>query len=199
MSSGGPPRASVGACGRLPPGRGSSWGIHVVSSSGCWRSRWPPGPSAPLGRRPRPTAGRSGARLPEGVGQGPGRTADHERACGPPHLLRPARHRPQRPVARLPGVLRSRWSSRAPAPPIPLRGAADLEIVVFAFTYDLNGRPTYRPANLNELVNVSGFTRSARWRAAAPSRATPPSAWAFGPACRSGPSCCPARAPAPAW
>ena len=41
--------------------------------------------------------------------------------------------------------------------PIPLRGGADLEIVVFAFTYNANGTPTYNPPNDSELVNVSGF------------------------------------------
>ena len=29
---------------------------------------------------------------------------------------------------------------------------------MFAFTYDLDGRPTYRPANPNELVNVTGYS-----------------------------------------
>ncbi len=48
---------------------------------------------------------------------------------------------------------------------IPLRGAADLEVVVLAPGHDRNGNPTYRPANRNEAVNVSGFTtfRQVAW------------------------------------
>jgi hypothetical protein len=41
--------------------------------------------------------------------------------------------------------------------PIPLRGGARLQIAVTAPSYDLNGRPTYRPANPKELVNVAGY------------------------------------------
>jgi hypothetical protein len=41
--------------------------------------------------------------------------------------------------------------------PVPLRGGAFLQISVGAFNYTLAGVPTYRPADPNELVNVSGF------------------------------------------
>lgn len=41
---------------------------------------------------------------------------------------------------------------------IPLRGAADLSIVVKAPAYDSRGNATYRPANRNELANVAGYT-----------------------------------------
>lgn len=41
---------------------------------------------------------------------------------------------------------------------LPLRGGAFLQIDLQAPTYDVNtGAPTYRPANRNELVNVSGW------------------------------------------
>lgn len=41
---------------------------------------------------------------------------------------------------------------------VPLRGGAKLEIVALVPAYDINtGRPTYRPANVKELVNVGGF------------------------------------------
>lgn len=41
--------------------------------------------------------------------------------------------------------------------PVPLRGAADLQIVVRAPAYDARGRSTYSPANPKELSNVSNF------------------------------------------
>jgi hypothetical protein len=41
--------------------------------------------------------------------------------------------------------------------PIPLRGAADLQIVVLAPGHNELGRPTYEPANPAEAVNVAGF------------------------------------------
>ena len=41
---------------------------------------------------------------------------------------------------------------------VPLRGDADLQIVVGAPAYDIEtGDPTYRPADPSEAVNVSGF------------------------------------------
>jgi hypothetical protein len=40
---------------------------------------------------------------------------------------------------------------------VPLRGGARLQIVVHASSYDLNGHPTYIPANPSELANVSGY------------------------------------------
>jgi hypothetical protein len=40
---------------------------------------------------------------------------------------------------------------------VPLRGGAKLLLTAFAPTYDVNGRPTYRPSNVNELVNVTGY------------------------------------------
>jgi hypothetical protein len=41
---------------------------------------------------------------------------------------------------------------------VPLRGGARLEIVALVAAYDINtGQSTYRPANIGELVNVTGF------------------------------------------
>ena len=40
---------------------------------------------------------------------------------------------------------------------VPLRGAADLQIVVGASDVDAAGNLTYTPANRSELVNVTGF------------------------------------------
>lgn len=40
---------------------------------------------------------------------------------------------------------------------VPVRGAADLEIVVRAPAYDEQGRPTYLPADRREAVDVAGF------------------------------------------
>ena len=41
---------------------------------------------------------------------------------------------------------------------VPLRGGARLEIIAFVPAYDLDTyQPTYRPANVKELVNVDGF------------------------------------------
>jgi hypothetical protein len=41
--------------------------------------------------------------------------------------------------------------------PIPLRGGAFLQIVLSAAAHDQAGRPTYRPANRAEIVDVRGF------------------------------------------
>ncbi|MFL6129349.1 MAG: hypothetical protein ACJ73E_09820 [Mycobacteriales bacterium] len=48
---------------------------------------------------------------------------------------------------------------------VPLRGGAKLQIVARAPAYDAAGRPTYRPANRAELVNVAGFStfRQVAW------------------------------------
>ncbi len=40
---------------------------------------------------------------------------------------------------------------------IPLRGAAQLRVVVTAPAYDEEGRPTYRPADRREVVDVTGY------------------------------------------
>ena len=40
---------------------------------------------------------------------------------------------------------------------VPLRGGARLLIIVNAPAYDRRGRPTYRPANRRELVDVDGY------------------------------------------
>jgi hypothetical protein len=43
--------------------------------------------------------------------------------------------------------------------PIPLAGAADLDITVFAPAYDIDtGQPTYDPPDEDHLVNVNGYT-----------------------------------------
>ncbi|MGX1804250.1 AMIN-like domain-containing (lipo)protein [Nocardia sp. NPDC055321] len=41
--------------------------------------------------------------------------------------------------------------------PVPLRGSAFLQVVVFAPAYDGSGNLTYNPANRKELTNVSGY------------------------------------------
>ena len=41
--------------------------------------------------------------------------------------------------------------------PVPVRGAADLQIVVGAPTYDQDGAPTYDPEDPKEVVDVSGY------------------------------------------
>jgi len=41
--------------------------------------------------------------------------------------------------------------------PIPLRGAADLEVIVHARSYDDDYNPTWDPPNRMEAVNVAGF------------------------------------------
>jgi hypothetical protein len=41
--------------------------------------------------------------------------------------------------------------------PVSLRGGASLDIALYAPTYDLNGVPTYNPADPANIVNVSGF------------------------------------------
>lgn len=40
---------------------------------------------------------------------------------------------------------------------VPLRGGAKLQVIAYAPTYDDDGRPTYRAANPDEVVNVSGY------------------------------------------
>jgi hypothetical protein len=40
---------------------------------------------------------------------------------------------------------------------VPLRGGAKLRIVVNAPAYDANGKPTYKPADRRELVDVTGY------------------------------------------
>lgn len=48
---------------------------------------------------------------------------------------------------------------------VPVRGSADLQIIVKAPAYDGAGRPTFDPANDREVVNVSGYTtfRQVAW------------------------------------
>jgi hypothetical protein len=41
--------------------------------------------------------------------------------------------------------------------PIPVRGGAKLQVVVFAPAHDENYEPTFTPANVNELVDVSRY------------------------------------------
>lgn len=40
---------------------------------------------------------------------------------------------------------------------VPLRGGADLRVILKAPAYDNHGRPTYRPASRTNLVDVSGY------------------------------------------
>jgi hypothetical protein len=48
---------------------------------------------------------------------------------------------------------------------VPLRGGADLQVVVRAPAYDEHGRPTYLPADPAEVVDVTGFStfRQVAW------------------------------------
>jgi hypothetical protein len=48
---------------------------------------------------------------------------------------------------------------------VPVRGAADLEVVVHAPAYDEQGRPTFRPADPREVVSVGRYTtfRQVAW------------------------------------
>jgi hypothetical protein len=48
---------------------------------------------------------------------------------------------------------------------VPVRGAADLEVVVHAPAYDEQGRPTLRPADPREVVDVGRYTtfRQVAW------------------------------------
>jgi hypothetical protein len=48
---------------------------------------------------------------------------------------------------------------------VPVRGAADLQVVLRAPAYDYDYRPTYAPANRREVVNVSGYStfRQVAW------------------------------------
>ena len=41
---------------------------------------------------------------------------------------------------------------------VPVRGAADLQILLTAPAYDQYGNPTFAPANQREAVNVSGYS-----------------------------------------
>jgi hypothetical protein len=104
-----------------------------------------------------PFCGQVWGSLPEAVGQGPGgplitnvRAGRH--ACfdrlvidlnGPSFGYH---------VSYEPAVLR-----QGSGDPIPLRGGAFLDVTVYAFTYDLNGTPTFSPADRANVVNVSGF------------------------------------------
>jgi hypothetical protein len=49
--------------------------------------------------------------------------------------------------------------------PVPVRGAADLKIVLRAPAYDQNGNATFAPASPREVVNVAGFStfRQVAW------------------------------------
>jgi hypothetical protein len=42
--------------------------------------------------------------------------------------------------------------------PIPVRGAADLQVVLRAPSYDQDGHATFAPADPQEMVNVSGYS-----------------------------------------
>ena len=48
---------------------------------------------------------------------------------------------------------------------VPVRGAADLQIIVRAPAYDQYGNATFTPANRSEVVNVAGYTtfRQVAW------------------------------------
>jgi hypothetical protein len=104
-----------------------------------------------------PYCGQVWGSLPEQVGAGPGsaqirnmRAGRH--ACFERLVIDLASPATGYRVSYVPVV-----EEQATGDPIPLRGGADLEVVVWGVTYDQQGRPTYRPANPSELVNVSGF------------------------------------------
>jgi hypothetical protein len=40
---------------------------------------------------------------------------------------------------------------------VPVRGAADLQVIVRAPAYDANGHPTFLPVNRREVVDVTGY------------------------------------------
>jgi hypothetical protein len=48
---------------------------------------------------------------------------------------------------------------------VPVRGAADLQIIVRAPAYDQQGNPTFVPSNPSEVVNVAGYStfRQVAW------------------------------------
>jgi hypothetical protein len=48
---------------------------------------------------------------------------------------------------------------------VPVRGAADLQVIVRAPAYDQHGNATFTPANRSEVVNVAGYTtfRQVAW------------------------------------
>ncbi len=48
---------------------------------------------------------------------------------------------------------------------VPVRGAADLQVIVRAPAHDQSGNPTFVPADRREVVNVSGFStfRQVAW------------------------------------
>ena len=57
---------------------------------------------------------------------------------------------------------------------VPVRGAADLRIVLDAPAYDADGRATYAPADRREVVDVSGFStfRQVAWAGSYEGRTT---------------------------
>lgn len=60
----------------------------------------------------------------------------------------------------------SQVRTEATGVPVPVRGAADLQVVAYAPDYNvLTGQLTYRPANRKELVNVTGYStfRQVAW------------------------------------
>jgi hypothetical protein len=50
------------------------------------------------------------------------------------------------------------FTEDATGTPVPLRGAADLQIVLKAASYDGDGHATFAPTNRKEVVNVSGYS-----------------------------------------
>ena len=58
--------------------------------------------------------------------------------------------------------------------PIPLRGGARLAVVVLVPAYDSAGQPTYRPVNVKELTNVTGYRtfRQVAWAGSFEGRTT---------------------------
>jgi hypothetical protein len=58
--------------------------------------------------------------------------------------------------------------------PVPVRGAADLRILLDAPSYDEDGHPTFDPADQDEVVDVTGFStfRQVAWAGSFEGRTT---------------------------
>ena len=57
---------------------------------------------------------------------------------------------------------------------VPVRGAADLQVIVRAPVHDAQGRPTFTPANRREVVDVTGYQtfRQVAWAGSFEGRTT---------------------------
>lgn len=104
-----------------------------------------------------PYCGQVWGSLPEQLGSGPGsaqitnvRAGQH--ACFDRIVIDLAGRATGYRVAYVPAV-----EEQGTGDPIPLRGAADLEVLVWGVTYGLDGHPTFTPLSRTDVVNVAGF------------------------------------------